>query len=238
MISGALPMIAYLRVLRPGRWQDRIEPQIPVFVGMLTTFVVIVTAYVWATGQLAFFAALTKSAFNITSIVTTTGFASTDYLQWGPFVATWFFLFTFPGGCTGSTAGGLKTFRLIVLYRVVAQHVRHLLHPHQTSPITYGRKVLTDDEVGSVGSFAFLYLATFAVLSLAVGLTGLDMETAMSAVSQSMANAGPGIGPIIGPAGNYSSLPDTAKILLTIAMIVGRLEILGVLILFLPSFYR
>jgi trk system potassium uptake protein TrkH len=238
MISGALPLLASLRVLRPGGWRDRVDPQIPVFVGMLTVFVLIVTVYVWATGQLAFFPALTKAAFNITSVVTTTGFASTDYLKWGPFVAVWFLLFTFPGGCTGSTAGGIKTFRLIVLYRLVVQHVKQLLHPHRISPIRYGRKVLSGEELGSVGTFVFLYMATFVVFSVAVSLTGLDMATAMSAVSQGMANAGPGIGPIIGPAGNYSSLSDVAKVLLSIAMIVGRLEIQGVLILFLPSFYR
>ena len=237
MISGALPMIAYLRVLRPGRWRERIDPQIPVFIAMLAAFVLIVTLYVWLTGQLPFFSALTEAAFNITSVITTTGFASTDYLKWGPFVAVAFFLFNFPGGCTGSTAGGLKTFRLMVLYRLAAQHVTHLLHPHRTSRIHYGRKVMTDDEVGSVGTFAFLYLATFVVLSLAVGLTGLDMETAMSSVAECMANVGPGIGPIVGPAGNFASLPDVSKLLLTFAMIVGRLEIQGVLILFLPSFY-
>ena len=238
MISGALPLLAYLRALRPGGWRDRIDPQIPVFVAMLAAFVLIVTLYVWATGQLSFFPALTKAAFNVTSIITTTGYVSTDYLKWGPFVATCFFLFNFPGGCTGSTAGGLKTLRLMVLYRVVQQHVKQLLHPHQASPIRYGRKILTDDEVGSVGTFAFLYLSTFAVLSIAVSLTGPDMATAMSAVAACMANAGPGIGPIIGPAGNFSSLPDPTKILLSFAMIAGRLEIQGVLILFLPSFYR
>lgn len=237
MVAGGLPMIAYLRVLRRGRWRDRVDPQVPVFVGMLVVFTLIVTLYVWLTGQLPFFQALTKAAFNITSVVTTTGFASTDYLKWGPFVAVWFLIFTFPGGCTGSTAGGLKTFRLIVLYRVTKQHVGHLLHPHRTSPIKYGRKVLGDEEVGSVGSFVFLYLLTFAVLSLAVTLTGLDMETALSGVATCMANAGPGIGPIIGPAGNFSSLSDAAKILLSVAMILGRLEIQGVLILFLPRFY-
>ncbi len=237
MISGALPMIAYLRVLRPGSWRERIDPQIPVFLGMLVVFTVLVTLYVWLTGQLPFFSALTEAAFNITSVVTTTGFASTDYLKWGPFVAVSFVLFTFPGGCTGSTAGGLKTMRLMVLYRIAKQHVMHMIHPHRTSPIHYGGKVLSDDEVGSVGTFAFLYLATFAVLSLAVALTGLDMETAMSAVSECMANAGPGIGPIIGPAGNFASLSDTSKMLLSAAMILGRLEIQGVLILFLPSFY-
>lgn len=238
MISGALPMIAYLKVLRPGSWRDRIDPQIPVFVAMLAAFVLVVTLYVWLTGQLPFFSALTEAAFNITSVVSTTGYASTDYLQWGPFVATCFFLFNFPGGCTGSTAGGLKTFRLMVLYRLIAQHVRQGLHPHQIAPIRYGRKMLTDDQIGSVGTFAFLYLATFVVLSLAVGFTGLDMETAMSSVAECMANVGPGIGPIVGPAGNFSSLSDVSKILLTFAMIVGRLEIQGVLILFLPSFYR
>ena len=172
IVSGALPMIAYLRVLRPGPWRDRIDPATPVFVAMLAVFIVVVTLYVWLTGQLAFFPALTEAAFNITSVVTTTGFASTDYLKWGPFVAVSFLLFTLPGGCTGSTAGGLKTMRLIVLWHVVAQHVQQVLHPHQIAEIRYGRKVMTNNEVGSVGTFAFIYLATFVVLSLGGGPHG------------------------------------------------------------------
>ncbi len=183
MISGALPFLAYLRALRPGRWQERIDPQIPVFLAMLAGFVLVVTLYLWVTRQYSFFTALTEAAFNITSVITTTGFASTDYLKWGPFVAACFFLFNFPGGCTGSTAGGIKTFRLIVLYRIVRQHVRGVIHPHRIWPIRYGRRVLSDDEVGSVGTFAFLYLMTFAVLSTGLSFTGLDMATAMSSVA-------------------------------------------------------
>ena len=236
MISGALPFLAYLKAIRPGR--ERLDPQITVFMGMLASFVAVVTLYLWVTGQYPLFKALTEAAFNITSVVTTTGYASTDYLKWGPFVATCFFLFNFPGGCTGSTAGGIKTFRLIVMYRIVVQHIRQVIHPHQVLSIRYGRRVLSDDEAASVGTFVFLYLVTFAVLSTVLSFMGLDAATAMSSVAECMANVGPGIGPIVGPAGNFSSLPDAAKLVLTFAMIVGRLEILGVLILFLPSFYR
>jgi trk system potassium uptake protein TrkH len=105
-------------------------------------------------------------------------------------------------------------------------------------PIRYGTRTVTDDQVASVGSFVFLYFLSFVVFSMILASIGLDAETSLSAVAQALGNVGPGIGPIIGPAGNFSTLPDPAKLVLCAAMIMGRLEILGVLVLFLPSFYR
>jgi trk system potassium uptake protein TrkH len=238
MISGALPFLAYLRLVRGRTLSERIDPQV---VGLLATLAVLVFVFsIWlhfAHGVDAG-TALTKSAFNIVSITTTTGYASTDYLVWGAFASAFFFVITFIGGCTGSTAGGLKIFRFQVMYGIVAQHVRRVLRPHVVMPIRYGARTVTDDQVASVGSFVFLYFLSFVVFSMILAAIGLDAETSLSAVAQALGNVGPGIGPIIGPAGNFSTLSDPAKLVLCAAMIMGRLEILGVLVLFLPSFYR
>jgi trk system potassium uptake protein TrkH len=106
------------------------------------------------------------------------------------------------------------------------------------APIRYGGRSLSDDQVASVGAFVFLYFVAFVIGSVALAALGLDAEIAISSAAQALGNIGPGIGPVVGPAGNFASLPDAAKLILTAMMIIGRLEILGVLILFLPSFYR
>jgi trk system potassium uptake protein TrkH len=238
MTLGALPFLAYLKLVRGRSVYERIDPQV---VALIVTLIVLVFVFsVWLHFEHGVDArtALTKSAFNIVSIVTTTGFASTDYLVWGAFATNFFFVLTFIGGCTGSTAGGIKIFRYQVLYGIVAQHVRRILRPHAIVPIRYGTRTVTDEQVASVGSFIFLFFLFFGLFAFILSLLGLDPETALSGAATAIANVGPGVGPVIGPAGNFAPLPDLAKLTLCAAMIMGRLEILGVLVLFLPSFYR
>jgi trk system potassium uptake protein TrkH len=182
--------------------------------------------------------ALTKTAFNTTSVVTTTGYASVDYLQWGAFAAAWFFMLTFVGGCAGSTGGGPKIFRHQVMFRLIGQHIRKTIHPHAIVPLRYGTRTLSDDQIRSVGAFMFMYFAAVAVIAILLAVIGLDPATAISGAATGIGNVGPGVGPIIGPAGNFSTLPDAAKLVLTVAMIMGRLEILSILLLLMPSFYR
>lgn len=238
MLSGALPFLAYVRFLRGGRLRDRMDPQVTAFVGFLfVTTAIFSTWLIFAKGVHPA-TAITLSAFNITSVVTTTGYASSDYLLWGPFAAGWFFILTFMGGCTGSTAGGLKMFRFQVMHGVIRQHVHRAVFPHVVAPVRFGTQVVSDEQIASVGGFVFLYLAAFAIVACVLAAIGLDTETAISASATAIGNVGPGIGPVIGPVGNFSSLPDVAKAVLCFAMIMGRIEILGVLIVLLPSFYR
>ena len=165
--------------------------------------------------------ALTKTAFNTMSVVTTTGYASIDYLQWGAFAAAWFFMLTFVGGCAGSTAGGPKIFRYQVMFRLIGQHIRKTIHPHAIVPLRYGTRTLSDEQMWSVGAFVFLYFAAFSVSAILLALIGLDPATALSGAATALGNVGAGIGPIIGPAGNFSTLPDAAKLVLTVTMIMG-----------------
>lgn len=238
MISGALPFLAYLRLVRGRTLGERIDPQVTALLGTLVVLVVLFAIWLHFEHDFEAGTALTKAAFNVVSIVTTSGFSSTDYVAWGAFASTMFFVLTFVGGCTGSTAGSLKIFRYQVMFGVVVQHVRRIVHPNMIAPIRYGTRTVTDEQVASVGTFVFLTFLSFAVIALFLGALGLDPETSLSAAATAICNVGPGIGPLIGPAGNFASLPDSAKLVLCVAMIMGRLEILGVLVLFQPSFYR
>ena len=238
MISGALPMIAYLRVLRPGPWRDRIDPQDSGLCRDARSLHCRRHPVCMVDRPACLLPRADRSGvqhhlgryhdrFRLDRLPKV-GSVRGGFI---PVVHLSGWLHRLDRGRAQDDAADRALARCCAARATGAPSAPN----HE---IRYGRKVMTDDEVGSVGTFAFIYLATFVVLSLAVALTGLDMETAMSGVSECMANAGPGIGPIIGPAGNFSSLSDAPKILLSIAMILGRLEIQGVLILFLPSFYR
>jgi trk system potassium uptake protein TrkH len=238
MASGAIPFLAYLRFVRGGFRREWVEPQVRAFLITLFVCIAIVSVWLMAAGHHVGFDAVTQAAFNVTSVVTTTGFASTDYMQWGAFAAGTFFLLTFIGGCSGSTAGGVKIFRYQMMFGMVGQHVRQAIFPHSVHHIRYGARVVSGEEAASVGAFFIVFMVVFAVFSAALAVTGLDTATAMSAAATAIGNVGPGIGPIIGPAGNFAPLTDLQKLLLCGAMIMGRLELFGVLVLFMPSFYR
>jgi trk system potassium uptake protein TrkH len=238
MFLGALPFLAYLQFARRGSIWDRVEQQVPTYAALVAVFVLLFTAWLVIAKDVPLGTALTKTAFNTVSVVTTTGYASVDYLQWGALAAAWFFLLTLVGGCAGSTAGGPKIFRYQVMFRMVGQHIRKTIYPHAVVPLRYGDRTLSDDQLRSVGALIFLYFATLMIAALLLSIIGLDTATAMSASAMAVGNVGLGISPIIGPAGNFSSLPDAAKGVLIVTMIMGRLEIMSVLILLMPSFYR
>lgn len=182
--------------------------------------------------------AVRSSAFNIVSVATTTGFVSEDYTQWGNLPIAAFMLLFFIGGCTGSTSGGIKVFRFCVLGAVALWQIRLLVHPHGMRSPTYNGKPVSEDVLRSVMSFFVFYIFCFAILSIAVSAFGVDLVTSLSGVAQAMGNVGPGLGPIIGPVGNFLPLPDGAKWLLSLAMLLGRLELLTVLVLLSPVFWR
>jgi trk system potassium uptake protein TrkH len=238
MISGAVPLLAYLRLFKRGRLMERIDRQAMTLVVAIALVTLALALWMVVARGFDPATAITKAAFNVTSIVTTTGFTSLDYTALGAFAGVLFFLLSFIGGCTGSTAGAIKIFRFQVITGIIRQYLRTTVHPHVVVPVRYGSRALSDDQVASVGTFVFLYFASFAVSAAVLSLMGLDAEVALSSAAQAIGNVGPGIGPVVGPAGNFAGLPDPAKIVLAVTMIVGRLEILGVLILFLPSFYR
>lgn len=238
MIAGAVPFLAYLRIAGRGRLRERIEPQVVLLLVLLVIATVAVTAWLTGTGQYAFGDAITEAAFNTVSIITTTGFATADYSAWGTLAAVLFFIFMFIGGCTGSTTGGIKILRYEIMASTIIQHVRQTVYPHIVRPVRYAGRAIGNDQVVSVGVFIFLYFAVFAAIAIFFSITGLDLITSFSAAASAIGNIGPGLGDDIGPAGMYAAFTDPQKLVFTFTMVLGRLEILGVLVLLAPSFYR
>lgn len=238
MIGGAVPFMTYLRLVGRGRLRDRVEPQVMVFLVLVLVAGIVVVTWLTATGVYGFGDALTEGAFNTVAIITTTGYATADYSAWGPFAAVLFFVFMFLGGCSGSTTGGIKMLRYQIMASTILQHVRQTLYPHIVQPIRYQGRALPNEQVVSVGVFIFLYFATFAAVAIIFSITGLDSVTSFSAAGAAVGNIGPGLGAEIGPASTYAGFSDMQKLVFTTTMVLGRLEILGVLVLLAPSFYR
>jgi trk/ktr system potassium uptake protein len=239
MIVGSLPFALYLQAIR-GRpqtlWRDT---QVQVFFGVLLVFVALMTFYDKVTlVEPDALSDLRYAAFNVISIMTGTGYTTQDYSLWGPFAVTLFFFIMFVGGCAGSTSCGIKIFRFQVVYEAAAVQVRRLIHPHGVFVPHYNKKPIEDSVTASVMSFMFLFALTFGVVSMALTLMGLDLVTAISSAGTAIANVGPGLGPIVGPSGNFSSLPDLAKWTLSVTMLIGRLEIFTVLVILTPTFWR
>jgi trk system potassium uptake protein TrkH len=174
----------------------------------------------------------------VVSIVTGTGFSSANYAGWGAFATGVFFFIMFIGGCAGSTTCSIKIFRYQVLYETAKMQMKHLIRPHGIFIAKFNGQPISDEVENSVMSFFFLFMLTFAVLAGLLHFIGLDFLTAISAAASAICNVGPALGDIIGPTGNYSSLPDSAKWVLSAGMLLGRLELFTVLVLFAPWFWR
>ncbi|AGL03073.1 TrkH family potassium uptake protein [Desulfoscipio gibsoniae] len=181
--------------------------------------------------------ALRQSAFQTVSILTTTGFATTDYNLWPTFSQGVIFLLMFIGGCAGSTGGGIKNVRYLILVKAASRQISKLIHPKAVIPIRVGRDVVPDELVESVQSFFFLYFGLLLVCTLMITAMGIDLLSAITAVAATLGNIGPGFG-IVGPASNYAAIPPAGKLLLTICMLVGRLEIYTVLVFFSARLWR
>ncbi|WP_205598579.1 Trk system potassium transporter TrkI [Halomonas sp. NO4] len=237
MLAGALPFVLYIRMLRGARlalWRDQQVQGV-----LLLLVVVIGLLSAWRSWQgVSPFEALTHVSFNVVSVVTTTGYASEDYSVWGPLAFVAFFYLTFVGGCSGSTSGGMKLFRFQIAAILLRNQLRFLIHSQGIFASRYNGQPLTDDITRGVVAFSFFFFLTIAGLALGLALLGLDFITALSGAATAVANVGPGLGEIIGPAGNFAPLPDAAKWLLCVGMLMGRLEILTVLVLLTPMFWR
>jgi trk system potassium uptake protein TrkH len=238
MMAGALPFVAYIRFLRGNMTAIPKDPQARVLILFLAAVSLVMGTWHSITAHVPFFDSLTKAAFNVTSIVTTTGYVSDDYGLWGAPAVGVFLILLFVGGCTGSTAGGIKVYRFQILGRIIRAHLTRLVSPHQVILLTYGDRRVTEDVTTSVLAFVAVYMATIAIGVILLTALGLDIVTALSATATALGNVGPGLGEIIGPSGNFSTLPDAAKWLLSGAMLLGRLEIFTILVLLEPRFWR
>ena len=190
------------------------------------------------TNNSLFDVSLRSVSFNVISILTGTGYVTKDFDQWGNFPLIFFLLLMFIGGCAGSTACGIKIFRVQILYNFIANELKKIIYPRGIFIIKYDNKNIDDKFMSSIISFIYLYVIIFFGIAALLSLTGLDFITAVSAAATAISNVGPGLGDVIGPNGNFSQLSDFSKWILSFAMLLGRLELFAILVLFIPSFWR
>ncbi|MEC7701834.1 MAG: TrkH family potassium uptake protein [Pseudomonadota bacterium] len=238
MLLGGMPFILYFQMVTGRPLSLFRDSQVRWYLSILFITIVTVAAFLVMNMDMTISHALRRAAFNAVSLMTGTGFASGNYNNWGGFVGAVFFFLMVVGGCAGSTSCGIKVFRFQILFSIALCQLKKLIHPNGVFRAHYNKRTISEDVMTSVMSFFFLYALSFSLLCVALSFTGLDFLTAMSGAASSISNVGPGLGEIIGPAGNYSTLPDSSKWILTAGMIVGRLEIFTLLVLFLPHFWR
>ncbi len=184
-----------------------------------------------------FMDSLRYGTFQVVSIITTTGYVTADYEKW-PFYIQYLLLFLmFVGGCAGSTGGGMKNIRVLLLVKQVKGELNRLLHPKAVIPVRVGKKAISADVMGSITAFFILYMGLFALAALIMTALGVDVLTAIASVAATIGNIGPGLG-TVGPAENYAHIPIAGKWVLSLCMLLGRLEIYTVMILFLPAAWR
>jgi trk system potassium uptake protein TrkH len=237
MLIGSMPFVLYLRALRGNAKPLFRDDQVRLFLMIVIIAILSIAYYRYASG-VEISAALRESAFNVVSIITGTGYATADYSAWGPFALIGFFFLMFIGGCAGSTTCGIKVFRFQVLFATAVTQIRRLLEPHGVYLAYYNRKPIPEEVSASVMAFFFLYALSYAAIAVGLGLSGVDFLTAASGAATAISNVGPGLGPTIGPAGTFATLPDQAKWLLSAGMLLGRLELFTVIVLLIPSFWR
>ena len=238
MILGSLPFVLYLRAMRGNGGALYKDTQVRWFVITLVVFIIIMGLFAWGNPEVDPERGWRHVIFNVVSIMTGTGYASTGYDNWGPFAIAFFFIIAFVGGCAGSTSCGIKIFRFQVIFTNIAQHANRIIYPNGVFVNRYNGNVLPDHVSASVMGFMFLFFLVFGLLSAGLSLTGLDTLAALSSAASAIANVGPGLGELVGPASNFKNIPDSAKWIMSIGMLLGRLELFTVLVLFNPHFWR
>lgn len=238
MVLAALPFVRYIQLVAGSAqplWRDS---QVQAFFVTLGIFVLAIAAWRMAEIGTVSEQAFRQSLFNTASLLTGTGYASTDYWQWGGFGVVALFLAGLVGGCAGSTSCSIKVFRYQLLLASINAQVRRIHSPRGVATPRYGGRPVSDDVLNSVMTFFVVFFTTLGVLAVLLALTGLDLTTAVSGAVAALGNIGPGLGAEIGPSGNYAGLNDSAKWLLAAAMLVGRLELMVVFVLFTAEFWR
>ncbi|MFC0244483.1 TrkH family potassium uptake protein [Falsochrobactrum ovis] len=237
MALSSLPFALYIKVFLPRRLSVFSDPQMKLFLTLVVGFSFLLAVLLRSNFNMPFGDALISASFHFVSIISTTGYATEDYSLWGPPAVGIFFLASFLGGCAGSTSGGIKMNRLIILCSLTRSSLLRLIVPHAVSKIKYGSSEVSGEIAQSVLLYLFLYIASLIIGSVFLASFGLDFVSAFTGALSALSNVGPGLGDTIGPAGNFSTLDDSALWVLAFLMLAGRLELVTVFILFTRVFW-
>ena len=236
IILGSLPFITYIKFLSGDKKIFFSDIQIKSFLKIMLLSIIILSIYMMIDDSTQL--NLRSILFNVISILTGTGYVNAQFDNWGGFPLVLFIGLMFIGGCAGSTTCGVKIFRIQILYSFISNQLKKIIYPKGIFILKYNYQPIDQKFIASIISFIYMYLLIFFIITALLSLTGLDFITSISGAATSISNVGPGLGSIIGPNGNFSSLPDVSKWILSMGMILGRLELFAILVLFLPSFWR
>ena len=239
IILGSIPFISYLKFSQGNRRVFFQDVQIKGLIYLLVISITIMFLYLlFINYESNLFDKIRISSFNVISILSGTGYVTDDFGLWGKFSLIFFLFLMFIGGCAGSTACGIKIFRLQMLLIFLKNQIKKLVYPNSVIITKYNNHKISDDFIRSVIIFIFSFLFIFLIIAMLLSISGLDFVTSISGAASSISNVGPGLGETIGPDGNYKNLPDLSKWILATGMLLGRLELFAVLVLFFPSFWR
>ena len=239
IILGSIPFISYLKFAQGNRKVFFQDVQIKGLIYLLLISITIMFFYLFFTNyETDIFDKIRISSFNVISILSGTGYVTDDFGLWGKFSLIFFLFLMFIGGCAGSTACGIKIFRLQMLLIFLKNQIKKLVSPNSVIITKYNKQKISDNSINSVMIFIFTFLFVFLIIAMLLSISGLDFITSISGAASSISNVGPGLGDMIGPNGNYKDIPDLSKWILSFGMLLGRLELFAVLVLFFPSFWR
>jgi trk system potassium uptake protein TrkH len=239
IVLGSIPFIAYLKFVQGNNKIFFNDVQIRGLIYLILISVIIMFIYLlFINYESSVLDKIRISSFNVISILSGTGYVTDDFGLWGKFSLIFFLFLMFIGGCAGSTACGIKIFRLQMLFIFLANQIKKLIYPNSIIINKYNNQKISDNFINSVIVFIFSFLFIFLIIAMLLSISGLDFLTAISGAASAISNVGPGLGDMIGPNGNYKSIPDLSKWILSIGMLLGRLELFAVLVLFFPSFWR
>ena len=239
IILGSIPFISYLKFVQGNKKIFFQDIQIKGLIYLILISIIVMFLYLLLINyESSLFDKIRISSFNVISILSGTGYVTDDFSLWGKFSLIFFLLLMFIGGCAGSTACGIKIFRLQMLLIFLKNQIRKIISPNSVIIMKYNNQKISDNFINSVIIFIFTFLFIFLILAMLLSISGLDFITSISGAASSISNVGPGLGDIIGPNGNYKDIPDVSKWILSIGMLLGRLELFAVLVLFFPSFWR
>ncbi|ACR70693.1 TrkH family potassium uptake protein [Edwardsiella ictaluri] len=239
MFLGSLPFLLFVQALRQRSLRTLMrDQQLVGFSRFVLVVGLILTLWLWHKHIFDFEDSLRIAFFNLINILSTTGYSLGNFDQWTPFTTVLFASLMLLGGCSGSTAGGIKMFRVQIGFESLHIEVRKLIHPNAVFPRRYNNRPITNEVSRSVIAFMMAFIAITMLIAAILGLCGVDALSSITGAMSAMANVGPGMGPLIGPSGNFAPLPDVAKWALSLGMLLGRLEVMTMLVLFFPSFWR
>jgi trk system potassium uptake protein TrkH len=239
IILGSIPFITYLKFIKGNKkiFFEDIQIKGLIYLFLLSAFIMFLYLF-FTNNNILIIEKIRIASFNVVSILSGTGYVTNDFSLWGKFPLIFFLFLMFIGGCAGSTACGIKIFRFQLLFLFLNNQIKKLIYPNSVFILKYNKQKITDNYMNSVIIFVFAYLFIFILTAMLLSITGLDFLSAISGAATSISNVGPGLGEMIGPNGNFKSVPEVSKWILSFGMLLGRLELFAVLILFFPSFWR